>query len=147
MENWVIYGLLASLFWGSYIISAKVASSKKYFGINPFQVSLFMLIGIAIVFLVSNLYFNSFQIPKEPKGIFFAILAGVLWALGMIVSLIAITKGADVSKLAPLFNSNTLVAVFLGMILLKEVPSSGIQIIKILAGSLFIMIGAILVSF
>lgn len=143
MQNWLVYGLLASLFWGSYIVAAKVASSEKYYGINPFQVSLFMLVGVAIVFIATS-FWQGFSMPESKAGTAVAVFAGVLWASGMTVSLIALQKGADVARLTPLYNTNTLVAVFLGILLLKELPASQ-DLIKVLVGSVLIMIGTVLV--
>jgi uncharacterized membrane protein len=147
MQDWFIYGLLASLFWGSYIVVTKVATSEKYFGMNASYVSLFMLIGIAVVF-VANIFFTktSFVMPKSAWGIGVSILAGILWGLGMFVSLKALSAGADVSKLTPLYNTNTLVALLLGVILLGELPAAK-DLVKVIIGSILIVIGAILISF
>lgn len=147
MQSWLIYGLLASLFWGSYIVATKVATSEKYFGINASYVSIFMLIGIAIVFF-ANMFFSktSLVMPKSVWGILISILAGILWGLGMFVSLKALSSGADVSKLTPIFNTNTLVALLLGIILLGELPNAK-DLVKVVIGSVLIVIGAILISF
>jgi len=146
MQTWLIYGILAAILWGSYIVAAKVATSQKYFGVNPSYVSLFMLIGIAIVFIGSVIYEGKFVMPQSNIGIGLGILAGALWALGLVVSLKALTIGADVAKLTPIYNTNTLVAVLLGIVLLNEVPLSGDRV-KVIIGAILIVIGAILVSF
>lgn len=144
--SWIIYGLLASLFWGSYIVVSKVASSDDYFGLDPFLVSLFMLVGIFIVFAGSSFFFREkLTIPESKLGIGFAILAGALWAVGMIASLLAVRAGADVSKLVPLYNSNTLIAVLLGIVFLHEVPSTG-GLVRVIIGSVLIVVGATVVS-
>ncbi len=146
MTTWLAYGVLAAIFWGSYIIAVKVATSEKYFGINPSYVSLFMLIGIAIVFILNIIFEGEFAMPKNKIGICFGILAGVLWGLGMLFSLKALTTGADVARLTPIYNINTLVAVLLGIILLHELPNAG-ELIRVVAGAILIIVGAILVSF
>ena len=146
MQTWIIYGILASFFWGSYIIAAKVATSEKYFGINPALVSLFMLVGMAAVFVIAVLLEGNFETPKSSLGIVFSVLAGVLWALGIFVSIKALSLGASVSKLAPLYNTNTLVAVFLGIVLLKEIPNSTGNTLKLIIGAILIVVGAFLVS-
>lgn len=145
MPTWVIYGIIASLCWGSYIIASKVATSEKYFGINSAWAALFMLIGIASVFIVGAIK-EGVPMPINKPGIGFAVLSGLLWGLGMYVSLRAISIGADVAKLTPLYNTNTLVAVLLGIILLHELPKTG-DIARIVIGAVLIVIGAILVSF
>ena len=145
MQDWIIYGILASLFWGSFIVSTKVATDEKYFGINSNYVPIFMLVGIGAVFIGSLVHSGNFAMPASRLGIGFAIFAGVLWGLGMIVSIKAIAIGAPVAKLTPIYNTNTLVAVFLGAVLLHELPSSA-AMIKVIIGSILIVIGAVLVS-
>lgn len=145
MPDWIIFGIIASLCWGSCIIASKVATSEKYFGISPAWAALFMLIGIATVFIIGAIKEGA-PMPMSKLGIGFAILSGFLWGIGMYVSLKAINIGADVARLAPLYNTNTLVAVFLGIILLHELPKAG-DIARVAIGAVLIVIGAILVSF
>jgi uncharacterized membrane protein len=145
MQTWLVYGLIAALLWGGYIVVAKVATSEKYFGINSSYVSLLMLIGIAVVFIANTIYEGKFELPQNTGGMAIGILAGALWALGMVVSLKAIAAGADVAKLTPIYNTNTLVAVILGIIILNELPSAD-NMLRVLAGAVLIVIGAILVS-
>lgn len=145
MPTWIILGIIASLCWGSYIVASKVATSEKYFGIPPAWAALFMLIGIAIVFLIGTIKAGT-PISISKPGIGFAVLSGLLWGLGMYVSLRAISIGADVAKLVPLFNTNTLVAVLLGIVLLHELPKAN-DIARVVIGAVLIVIGAILVSF
>ena len=145
MPTWIIFGIIASLCWGSYIIASKVATSEKYFGINPAWAALFMLVGVAIVFIIGAIK-EGVPVPVSKPGIGFAILSGFLWGLGMYVSLKAISIGADVSKLTPLYNTNALVTVLLGIVLLHELPKAG-DIVRVVIGAVLIIVGAILVSF
>jgi len=103
-----------------------------------------MLIGISIVF---GVYFISSKpsIPQNTNGILLGILAGGLWAVGMIFSLLALKEGADVSRLAPIYNTNSLVAVVLGVLILHEIPQAA-SIVKVLLGAFLITLGATLVS-
>jgi uncharacterized membrane protein len=94
MQSWLIYGLVASLFWGSWIIAAKVATSEAYFGIKPAYASVFVLAGIAVVFAV-NIAIEGFQMPTSTLGMGAAVGAGALWAVGMIASFRALQAGAD----------------------------------------------------
>lgn len=59
--------------------------------------------------------------------------------------ILALVNKADVSRLVPIFNTNTLVAVALGMILLKELPA-GTEKIKVVIGAILIVVGGVLVS-
>ena len=49
------------------------------------------------------------------------------------------------SQLAPIYNANTIIAVILGIILLKEIPNAS-QMIRIIIGAVMIVVGAVLVS-
>lgn len=140
MENWFIYAILASLSWGTYIVISKIATK----GLNSYVSGVVMALAIVAVFVV-------LFVIKSPKfegnwiSVTAAIVAGMLWAIGMYFALSAMEAGADVSKLVPIYNTNTLVAVLLGIILLKELPIAT-EMIRVIAGAILIVIGAILVS-
>ena len=145
MKSWLLYALLATISWGSYIIVAKVATSSKYCGLPPKWAAMLMWGGIGIVFV----FFLLLAVDDRPRldlqSTVAGVSAGALWALGMVFSLCAIRAGADVARLAPIYNSNTLVAVLLGMLILHEVRDvSGI--IRVLIGSILIVAGGILVT-
>ncbi len=144
VQTWILLAVAAALFWGAWIIAAKVAMGEKYFGINPAYASLFVLAGIAVVIL-GNIAIEGFSMPKSMPGIAAATVAGALWALGMVASFKALQAGADVAKLTPLYNTNTLVAVVLGIILLHELPQAG-QMVKVVVGALLIVVGSVLVA-
>lgn len=139
MENWLIYAILASLSWGSYIIITKLAK-----GIDPFLSGLAMAIGIFV-------FFGALYIIKTPSfdgnwnPIFLSVIAGAVWALGMLFIILALKSGADVSKLAPIYNTNTLVAVMLGIVILHEIPALAEQF-KVIVGAILIILGGILIS-
>jgi len=170
MPTWLIYGLLASLCWGICAVVSKVVISEKYLGIQPSGASLLMLGGITIMFM---LYFLSRQgmlsVSLKLVGLFliaavlgymiyalkqtgveislstvgFGLLQGVLWASGMIFAFLAFSAGAEAAKLVPIYNTNTLIAIILGMLLLREVPDERLQVV---VGAILIIIGGILVS-
>ncbi len=170
---WIIYALLASLFWGSYAVVCKVLSGKD-FSIPPNISSFLMLAGIALIFF-GYFFSESKNLPIHLKFfgivilfilllfiiiafktlfptvsniiIFWGILSGALWAGGQIMAFLAFSNGGLASKTVPIYNSNTLVAVILGIILLKEVPAQNLLgWIKFVVGVLAIVIGGVLVS-
>ena len=65
--------------------------------------------------------------------------------LGFLAIAVAIAKGGDVARLAPIYNTNTILAVLMGIIFLKEIPDAS-QMLRVIAGSVLVVIGAILVS-
>jgi uncharacterized membrane protein len=64
--------------------------------------------------------------------------------MGMIFAFLALRGGADVARLVPLYNANTLIALLLAITLLHEIPQSR-ELIKLTTGSALIILGAILV--
>ena len=73
------------------------------------------------------------------------MIAGVIWAVGFLAIAIAISQKGEVARLAPLYNRNTIIAVVLGIVLLKEVPDMS-QVLRVIIGAVMIVIGAALVS-
>lgn len=143
---WLIFAILASLFWGSYIVVTKVVTSPKYFGLNPPLAGFLMLLGIAVIFIANLILGGKFELPQNRSAWFFGIFAGILWALGMVAAFKALKIGADISRLTPIFNTNTLIAVLLGIILLGELPKAAAAV-KVIVGAILIILGSALVAF
>jgi uncharacterized membrane protein len=145
MKMWLVFSLLSMVCWGSYIAVAKVATSDKYCGLGSRWAAMLMFLGIIIV-LGAYLLLSKGPKPTITTGSAVAgISTGVLWALGMVFSFLAIATGADISRLVPIYNCNTLVAVLLGIMVLHEMPNFA-GVVKLLVGSVLIVIGGILVA-
>jgi uncharacterized membrane protein len=143
--NWVLFGIGAALLLGVANIPQKIAIG----GISANTLSPFaygMLTGIVI--FVINLFFllayrDSFQLfAKKEWG--FALLAGTLFALGSICIALGYRYGANASQFTSLFNTNTLIATVLGMLILKEALS--VPTWQALLGAVFVVAGATLVT-
>ena len=145
MKTWLLYALLATFSWGTYIVVAKIATSSKYCGLEPKWSAILMWAGIGTVFVLYWLLSGGDKPSLNLGSVVAGVSSGGLWALGMLFSLCAIKAGADVARLAPIYNSNTLVAVLLGIVLLHEVRDAS-GILKVLIGSVLIVIGGILVT-
>jgi uncharacterized membrane protein len=144
METWVVYAVLAALSWGTYIVLNKMAFQHDS-SLNPFTVAMMMGLGIiglfGIIFFLTQPQVNL----QKPDALVLSIIAGALWGLGQIFAILALVNRAPVSRLTPIYNTNTLVAVLLGIILLKELPA-GTEKIKVIIGAALIVVGGILVS-
>ena len=81
----------------------------------------------------------------EWKSSSLALVAGMIWGLGFLAVAVAIARGGDVARLAPIYNTNTILAVFMAIIFLKEIPDVS-QMFRVIAGAVLIVIGSILVS-
>jgi len=144
MKSWLLYSLFAMLSWGGYIVVAKVATSNQYFGLSSRWAAILMYAGIGLVFAIYCLLAKDGKSNLNHQSIAAGISSGALWALGMVFSLLALKVGADVSRLVPIYNCNTLVAVLLGIIFLREISNLA-SISSVIIGSILIIIGGVLV--
>ena len=144
IPSWLILALVSFFAWGTYNVVAKIVTNKDYFGLSPQTTGFLMLIGIAIVF---GGYFlmQPQELPSNPTVIGLAVLIGIIWAIGQLFAFLALSGGAPVSKLTPIYNSNTLITVILGIFLLHEIPNQG-DMVKVVGGAILIIAGAFLVS-
>ncbi|MFA5228426.1 MAG: hypothetical protein WC446_01570 [Candidatus Paceibacterota bacterium] len=172
MPTWLMYGLISSLFWGTYTVISKVVTSEKYLKIDSANASLLMLAGIVLIFLTFFLIkANNLSMTMKGLGVIlifiiityilfvlkeigvnltlpvisFGLLQGILWGLGMVFTFLAFSSGAEAARLVPIYNTNTLIAIFLGIVFLHELPAPD-ERIKVVTGALMIVVGSILIS-
>ncbi len=141
MESWIVYGLIASVFFGLSTFVYKVAQQKGNF--SPYYGTFVLGIGIVLIFGIFFLFNSSAKFEMKSSGL--VLGAGILWACGFLAVAIAISQKADISRLTPVFNTNTLVTVVLGIIFLHEVPDIS-QMFRVIAGAVLVIVGAVLVS-
>ena len=141
MQSWIIYGLIAAFFFALNTIIYNIAQQKGNF--SPSYGILMFGIGVTIVSVIFFLFRPSFQFEWKSSGL--AIIAGIIWGIGMIAVAIALSQKADVARLAPIYNINTILAVLMGIIFLHEIPDAT-QMFRVIAGAVLIVIGAIMVS-
>lgn len=103
-----------------------------------------VLIGIAACIIEPR--FVPVSTTSSSKSLLFACFAGITWGLGTCLLIFAIAKyGVPLSQLAPLYNTNTLIAVFFGLLLFREWQL--VSTPKILLAAVLIMLGDYLVLF
>lgn len=141
MQNWVVYGLIAAFFFAVNTIIYKVAAQKGNF--SPYYGSFMFGIGVVLIFGLFLLFKPSFEFEWKSSSL--ALIAGIIWGLGFLAVAVAIAQKADVARLAPIYNINTLLVVIMGIIFLHELPDAS-QMFRVIAGAVLIVIGAILVS-
>jgi len=141
MQNWILYGIIASFFFALNTIIYKIAYQKGNF--SPYYGTFIFGLGVVFIFGVFLLFKPSFDFEWKSSSI--ALIAGITWGLGFLAVAVAIAQKADIARLAPIYNTNTLLAVLLGIIFLKEIPNAS-QIFRVIAGAVLIVIGSILVS-
>ncbi|OGB99182.1 hypothetical protein A2V82_10610 [candidate division KSB1 bacterium RBG_16_48_16] len=99
--------------------------------------------GVVFVGVILVIFTPERIISFESGG--YAMAIGLFWGLGMTLVAVALSKyHAPVSKLAPLYNMNTLVTVVLGLIIFSEFKE--VNTVRLLIGALLIVIGGTLVA-
>jgi uncharacterized membrane protein len=144
MDQWVLFGIIAAICFGASALFAKVALSDKHANMSVAVVALLTGIGIMGIMLLTFFATNKGE-SLTPTQIGLGLLIGVLWAIGNVFIIYALKNGADLSRMAPLYNTNTLIAVFLSIILLKELPNSS-DALRVIFGAIMIFIGGILIT-
>ncbi len=78
-------------------------------------------------------------------GAGFGVLKGVVWAVGSILVVYALDRlGAPLAQLAPLYNTNALVAAVIALVVFREHAS--VDVVRVLGGALLVVAGAALVA-
>ncbi|MEM7589462.1 MAG: hypothetical protein AAF320_04835 [Myxococcota bacterium] len=136
----VVGGLLPALLYGVAGVLMK-ASTQQGIGLG-----IYMLCAGAGVMSVGGAHLWFFS--DKTMGIqsaCYALSMGIAWGLGTLLVTIGLTRFAvPVSKLVPLYNMNTLVAVLLGLWIFAEWQQ--IRPLQLAVGTLFIVVGGTLVA-
>lgn len=136
----VVGGLVPALLFG---FSGVLQKTAQRTGITMSWYIIFL--GLGVLTAGIPLLFTESAKQISTKGGITTLLIGFFWALGMVAVATAITKfGVPVSKLAPLYNMNTLVAVVLGLLIYSEWKN--LNTASLLIGAVFIIIGGVLVA-
>jgi uncharacterized membrane protein len=142
--NWIMLGIGASILWGIFAVTLRISISEDYYGTSPKIAFIGLMTGMFLVTVLLLTTTKTQYAEFSRTGFFIAISAGIIWSLGMVLIIYALTDvSTPISRLVPLYNTNTLVAVLIGIILLKEVPEERIRTI---IGALLIVLGGILLS-
>ena len=141
MENWIVYGLIAAVFFAVNTIIYKVAQQNGNF--SPYYGTFMFGVGVILIFGIFLLINRSFEFEWKSSSL--ALISGIVWGIGFLAVAIAIAQKADVARLAPIYNTNTLLVVIMGIIFLHELPDKT-QMFRVIAGAILIVAGAILVS-
>ncbi|AHG45733.1 membrane protein [Rhizobium leguminosarum bv. trifolii CB782] len=136
----VIGGILPAMFWGITAIFQKQSATAAT-GSAIYLIAFGAACALAglIVALIWR------PAPWTAEGIGFAATAGSCFALGTgLISFALFAYGVPVSKLAPIWSCNVLVTLAIGAVFLGE--ASEVNLMKLAAGTLLILSGALLVS-
>jgi hypothetical protein len=135
----LVGGILPAFGYAAFAIGTKLASQGGL-GPGPFLV----LVGAGSIG-VGAFFWRFLPAGLEPAAAGWALLAGIAWAAGTgLVSLALARWGVPIAKLNPLYNTNTLLTVAVGLIAFGEWRQ--VNPWQLSAGALLILAGSILVS-
>ena len=137
----IIGGIMPAILFG---LSGTFIKSSTQAGIG---IPLYLVIvGLGSVVTGGLFYlFHEADSSISLKSGIYSALVGVTWAIGGSFIIIGLSKfQMPLSKLVPLYNMNTLIAVLLSLWLFAEWKT--VSMPPLLLGSVFIVVGGILVS-
>lgn len=136
----VVGGLVPALGYALFALFTKSATTA---GIGPGANMVLVGLSTALVGVAFHL-----ALPATPltlRGGAWAVASGLVWGAGTgFVSLALMRYGIPVSKLNPLYNTNTLLAVALGLVVFSEWKQ--VDVLKLSLGALLILGGSLLVA-
>jgi drug/metabolite transporter (DMT)-like permease len=139
----VFCGLAAAVWLGSAEAPTKLVNA----GFSPFIISMGMVMGAFVArwtvpTLLKGTTFLFDDLLEKPHLIVWALLAGMLWAVGNTLTIFAV-RDVGLAIAFPLWNTNSLVGLFWGWLLFKELRGSGAKgWTKVLGGASAIVGGA-----
>jgi glucose uptake protein GlcU len=133
-------GLIPALFFGTSGLLQKTVSKQ---GLSPGLYLIFVGIGVSLVGVLAHFLMTRNEMPS--KAMITSTILGFVWGIATLSIGFALQKyGTPLSKLVPLYNMNTLVAVLLALIVYAEWAT--VNLTKLILGAIFILIGGVLVA-
>jgi len=132
--------MIPAILFGIDGVSSKAAmraglSWAPFIVITGVVISLVGLVGLAI----------DVERRVSWAGAGFAALKGVVWAIGCSLVAIALDRyKAPLAQLAPLYNTNALIAVALALVIFRE--HAALDVPRLMVGAVMIVVGATVVA-
>jgi transporter family protein len=148
MKPWFAMGLAASLLYGVSAILFKLLTETRYLSGRPGWVLAGIGTGIVLCGVLGIVFWPSVAGPQDTtvRAYLWAVPAGLLNGFATLLILRALQSPmTNISQLVPVYNTNTLVAFILAVVLFKELPQ-GADLIRNLLGALLIVGGTILIG-
>ena len=137
----IMGGVAPALMFGFSNVFTKVSNSG---GISTSAYVTTVGVAVTLVGLITS-FTTKQNLMADPKSIFFALCVGGTWALGQLMIALALQKfSIPLSIISPIYNSNTLVAVFIALIIFNEWTQ--VSMGSLCVGAFLTTIGSILVA-
>jgi glucose uptake protein GlcU len=140
-------GIFSGLAAGAWLGAAEAPTKLVTLGISPVVVSLAMVIGVflarwSLPALIQGTSSITADLRQAPHLIVWAILAGCLWAVANTLTIFAV-RDVGLSIAFPLWNSNSLLGIFWGVVLFSELrEASARRWFGVVGGALLMFVGA-----
>jgi glucose uptake protein GlcU len=144
----VICGLTAGVWLGAAEAPTKLVNA----GFSPFAISLCMVAGVftarwTFPTLLKGTGYVFADLAEKKHLIVWALLAGGLWAVANTLTVFAI-RDVGLAVAFPLWNANSLVGLFWGWLLFRELDGASAKNIgKVVFGAVAIVIAAVMLGF
>ena len=142
-------GVVCGLAAASWLAAAEAPTKLVTAGFSPFVISLGMVAGVFVarwtvpVALKGTGYVLA-DLGEKPHLVIWAVVAGMLWAVANTLTVFAI-RNVGLSIAFPLWNINSLVGLFWGWLLFKELRGAGWG--RVVFGAVAIVAGACLLAY
>ena len=146
-----LVGILCGFGAGAWLGAAEAPTKLVKLGISPLVVSLLMVVGVflarwSLPALIRGTGQMRADVRQAPHLIVWGVLAGCLWAVANTLTIFAIRE-IGLSIAFPLWNSNSLLGIFWGFLLFKELRDAGkIRWLAVLGGALLMFGGGALLA-
>ena len=145
-------GVLCGLVAGVWLGAAEAPTKLVNAGFSPFAISLCMVAGVftarwTFPTLLKGTTYVFADLKAKKHLVVWAILAGALWAVANTLTVFAI-RDVGLATAFPLWNTNSLIGLLWGWLLFGELRGAGRKnLLKVLAGTICIVIAAIMLGF
>jgi drug/metabolite transporter (DMT)-like permease len=146
-----LLGTLSGLAAGAWLGAAEAPTKLVTMGVSPVVISLIMVIGVflarwSLPALILGTSSIRADVGRAPHLILWALLAGCLWAVANTLTIYAI-RDIGLSIAFPLWNSNSLLGIFWGVVFFNELRQAGWRRwAGVLGGTLVMCVGATMLA-
>ena len=146
-----LVGILCGFGAGAWLGAAEAPTKLVKLGLSPLVISLLMVLGVflarwSLPALIRGTGQMRADVREAPHLIVWGILAGCLWAVANTLTIFAIRE-IGLSIAFPLWNSNSLLGIFWGFLLFKELRDAGkFRWLAVLGGALLMFAGGTLLA-
>jgi len=140
-------GILCGSTAGAWLGAAETPTKLVTLGLSPVVISLAMVVGVflarwSLPALIQGTSYIAADLRQAPHLIVWAVLAGCLWAVANTLTIFAV-RDVGLSIAFPLWNSNSLLGIFWGILFFNELRGADWRRwLGVLGGALLMFAGA-----